>query len=633
LLVDQWELNMPLENLTNDAFANKMADYYHTHIGAAEFKSIRAEAKIGNVESPLWLKQPFMQRGIQRGKDNPSGKINFITAPVIDTARITKFMGSPKGLLFIANQAGLQMSNPKGEFLVPGPINAGRIYNPLATIAQIPAGALGIHVDRHALGPLNPEAINYEKRIKAKTLLGQNRLVGIANQLNVGHFKSLVKDPGDLEAKEKPLILKIADKIKNSNWYLNRGRSINAMSGLGGPNSFFGIGFTTHRTSTTVGLNGSHTTYYNPPSGTSLPVGDPGPDSYSKSKPDGVYNEYAKSKPYLFDPSANDYKPSKNSTEVGNPGPDSYIKKNPEGQIKKEADSKPYLFDPSANDYKPSKNSTEVGNPGPDSYSKIHPKGQLKETDYQSISPPAGSDRNPLAKYKSLEYGEIVKAGKASGPGFKSFRKGEKYSSDASGYARLGLIDYGQAEAGKESDLYGVGTSANSDYITLMISGTGGSVKFRTYGLGSISDNTSFSWSEVKYAGRTMAQQKFDSVSRDASHDLMIVSFTSAELKSNYNKLNTLYKLASPSIDASGLPTAPLCKLTLGALYTNQNVVIDKITFSVDDATSWDIDNGTGAETAGAELPMVIKLSLGYKLLTNRNGGFFSSTTNYWKSF
>ena len=135
--MDQWELDMGfLENLTNDAFANKMAehyqaqifpaapqmphatdglspdkkaDYFHTHIGAASFKSIRAEAENKNIRTPLWMAQPFMQRGIQKGQDNPSNKINFLTAPVIDTGRIAKFMGSPKGLLFIAKQAGLQL--------------------------------------------------------------------------------------------------------------------------------------------------------------------------------------------------------------------------------------------------------------------------------------------------------------------------------------------------------------------------------------------------------------------------------------------------------------------------------------------------------------------------------------------
>jgi hypothetical protein len=95
--VDQWELDMGfLENLTNDAFANKMADHYHTHIGAAEFKSIRAEAE--NVQTPMWLPQPFIQRGIQGeslidfGDTKFLNKINFITAPLHDAERIGKFM-------------------------------------------------------------------------------------------------------------------------------------------------------------------------------------------------------------------------------------------------------------------------------------------------------------------------------------------------------------------------------------------------------------------------------------------------------------------------------------------------------------------------------------------------------------
>lgn len=568
LLGDQWEHNMGfLENLTNDAFANKMADHYHTHIGAAEFKHIRAEAEIGNVQTPLWLSQPFMQRGIQRGKDNPSGKINFITAPVIDTARITKFMGSPKGLLFIAKQVGLQLSNPKGEFLIPGPINAGRIYNPAATIAQIPAGALGIHIDRHNLGPLNIEATNYEKRIKAKTLLKSNRLLDIASQLKVGYFRELTLAPSESETanSDKTLIQKVADKIKNTNWYLNHSKGINAMSGLGGPNSFFGIGKTIHRT----------------------------------SKPGRIDSEI-----YIR------YAPPPETVEVGNPGPNSYESLKPADGYNSESD-KSDKFDPF------------IKNP-----------------------PKAGSTENPLAKYQTLEYGGIVKAGKETSTAtpIKSFRtdggEGTRYETNTSAYARLGLIDYGKVEGGTDdsTDKYGEDNAGTNDFVTLKLIGTidgkaDESLRFRSYGLGSITDNTSFSWTEVKSAGRTMAQQKFDSVARDISHDLTIVAFTATELKQNYIRLNKLYQMASPTLSTDGLATAPFCKLTLGDLYDEVNVIIDKITFTVDDSTPWDIYNGdlTG-QTAKAELPMIIKLNLGYKLLTNADGNFFSNSSRFWKT-
>ena len=558
--MDQWELDMGfLENLTNDAFANKMADHYHTHIGAAEFKSIRAEAENKNIRTPLWMAQPFMQRGIQKGQDNPSNKINFLTAPVIDTGRIAKFMGSPKGLLFIAKQAGLQLSNPKGEFLAPGPINAGRIYNPLATAAQIPAGALGIHIDRHGLGPLNLEAINYEKRIKAKALLGQNRLVSIASQLNVGHFKELVIAPSETEevSSDKTFIQKVADKIKNTNWYINRSKKINAMSGLGGPNSVFGIGFTNLRTSKPPRIDGEVIVMYQPPTGTNLPIGETGDDSY-----EGKYKE--------------------GGNYVGSIGPG----------IEKLGD------------------------------------------DFNPINIPAKSGDDAIIKYGALDYGGITRKGKTndSSNAIRSFRDGTEYEATDNSYSRIGLIDYGKSTGG-EADQYGEVAGKGSDYVTLKLTRGSEEIKFRSYGLGSITDNTSFSWSEVKYAGRTMAQQRFDSVARDVSHDLMIVSFTAVEAKQNYIRLNSLYQMASPSITTSGLAKAAFCQLTLGDLYKNQNVIIDKITFTVDEDVPWDINLGTaGTETAKAELPMVIKLNLGYKLLTNADGGFFTKGTRYWKT-
>ena len=91
--------------------------------------------------------------------------------------------------------------------------------------------------------------------------------------------------------------------------------------------------------------------------------------------------------------------------------------------------------------------------------------------------------------------------------------------------------------------------------------------------------------------------------------------------------------MASPLL-SGGLATAPFCKFTLGDLYDGVNVIIDKITFTVDDSTPWDIGFGTkDVETKEKELPMIIKLNLGYKLLTNADGNFFSSTSNYWTAF
>jgi hypothetical protein len=574
-----------LENLTNDAFANKMADHYHTHIGAAEFKSIRAEAKSGaNPQSPLWGAQPYIQRGMRGG-------LNKLTAPVFDAIRVASFMASPKGLLFIAKQSGLQRSNPLGEFK-GSPIHSNRRYNPAATLDQVLKGSLGTHVDRHDKGSQNSEDLHYGNRIKKLNIDSptSNRLVDIAEDLGLGYFRNPLKGkhktPGSKE--------------------------ITAMSGPGGPNSFFGIGTTTHRAFVHY-HSGSTNIYYKPPSG-NTEVGNPGDDSYSKKHPEGHYKELGESKDYLFDPTGKKLGDKKGRSD----------------------------FD--GNTYKPPKNSTEVGNPGDDSYSKKHPEGHYKALSdnvdtFLPTKTPAKSTDNQLAKYQTLEYGGIVRAGKdTSNNSIKSFSteggQGTRYVTGKSAYSRLGLIDYGKVEGGTDAstDKYDE-TGGKGDFVTLKLEGGNKTVKFRSYGLGSITDNTSFSWTEVKSAGRTMAQQKFDSVARDISHDLMIVAFTAAELKQNYTRLNKLYQMASPSL-SGGLATAPFCKFTLGDLYDGVNVIIDKITFTVDDSTPWDIGFGTkDVETKEKELPMIIKLNLGYKLLTNADGNFFSSTSNYWTAF
>ena len=570
-----------LENLTNDAFANKMADHYHTHIGAAPFKGIRSEVSPGADK----FSQPYIQRGIQDGVGIPSSNIDFFTAPEIDTSRVSRFMGSQKGLLFIAKQVGLQLSNPKGEFATT-PLHGNRIYNPLATIAQIVANPLGIHTDRHALGPLNPKATNYEERIKAKTLIKSNRLVDIATDLKVGYFRDLVTTPkgGRTNTAGMTLIQAIPIILKESNFYLGGSKNISAMSGLSGPNSVFGIGRTTQRTSTTTGLRGLYQIHYKYGS------------SYKDMKSEGgqyvgAIGPLGNDKDYFFD-----------------------LPKRPSGEAVEE------------NKYKPPKDTTESGNPGDDSYTKLNPEGLYATVDgddkFNPITIPSENEPNALLKYKTLDYGGITRQAKDKSSGiFKSFSKGTKYSPEELGQAAHGIIDYGNSKG--VSDTYGLENDESDDYIPFIIGKGDEELKLRSYGLGSITDNTSFSWSEVKYAGRTMAMHKFDSVSRDVSHDLTIVAFTKAELLTNIEKVNKLYQMASPSINGSGYPSGAFLKFTLGDLYREQNVIMDKITFTVDDSTSWDLD-------LGHQLPMLIKLSLSYKLLTNSDGDFFTANSNYF---
>lgn len=72
------------------------------------------------------------------------GFIQATNVAAEDVVRITKFMATGKGLLWIAKQQGLQMTNPMPQT---------RIYNPATTLLQTGVGFLGVHLPRHGTVP------------------------------------------------------------------------------------------------------------------------------------------------------------------------------------------------------------------------------------------------------------------------------------------------------------------------------------------------------------------------------------------------------------------------------------------------------------------------------------------------
>tara|TARA_B110000858_G_C17809511_1_gene480232 strand:- start:10190 stop:11308 length:1119 start_codon:yes stop_codon:yes gene_type:complete len=281
---------------------------------------------------------------------------------------------------------------------------------------------------------------------------------------------------------------------------------------------------------------------------------------------------------------------------------------------------------------------------GDDTYTKKNPEGSYKaiaehpsalEGIYDVVinGPDAsGESITPrgIFAYKSFEYGDIIRASKENT--LKDFT-GKKDYTEVNANKINGLVNYG-SQQGDSDKLVTEEDPELEDYVKFSISGMVNNqetiLKFRAYGLGSISDDTAFNWNEVNYSGRTMSQYAFDKVSRTLTHDLLIPAFTAKELKANYNKLDKLYKMASPSIDGSGLPTAPLNKFTLGDLYDEVNVIIEKITFTLEEDYSWDIGIGDDDETSGAQLPMVIKLNLSYKFATNVDGNLFTNSSRFF---
>jgi hypothetical protein len=207
--------------------ASRNLEKMYKKIGKLKFVSLRKEAERNNPRAPLFMKAPLVQRGLSKGADNPSNfmeKIHDLTAPVIDLVRVGKYLASPDGLLFMAKQVGLQLTNVKGQFTTD--IHANRIFNPLSFAAQVPANVLGIHIDRHNLGPLNESegalATNYEGMMlhsepDIDKTYQNNRLVGLMGDFGLGIGSDY--DPSKIVL----------------------GGKIDSLSGNNGPHALYGI--------------------------------------------------------------------------------------------------------------------------------------------------------------------------------------------------------------------------------------------------------------------------------------------------------------------------------------------------------------------------------------------------------
>jgi hypothetical protein len=142
-----------------------------------------------------WAKQPLILRGIQReGSSDPQrwgvsvapglgggfdiprgGLLTSTTRALIDTARITKFLISPKGIGFLAKQFGYQLMNPnlENEAGVALGLFKTQTYNPLSTPTAALLQHVGIRPFRHGMpGILRPlgGGGEYETKKKAQDI-------------------------------------------------------------------------------------------------------------------------------------------------------------------------------------------------------------------------------------------------------------------------------------------------------------------------------------------------------------------------------------------------------------------------------------------------------------------------------
>jgi len=175
-------------------------------------------------------------------KDNPTGKQKILGRPSVtaiarDTERVTKFLISPKGLLFNIKQFAQQLMNPNTEG-VSGRASIGltKIYDPISPITNTIGAPLGLRTDRHWPPLVRSPLSTYEgiQNIPGKS----NRLINLTDELILGKTSPVGKALTAVQNVQK----KIQDKLGGY-----RGQPIQTLTGLTGPQSLGGIGVTTIR--------------------------------------------------------------------------------------------------------------------------------------------------------------------------------------------------------------------------------------------------------------------------------------------------------------------------------------------------------------------------------------------------
>jgi hypothetical protein len=154
-------------------------------------------------------------RNLQFGKDRPGGgdsKHPFVTKdlPAVDSAptdtfpdfilrdpknqlenrkddltRISKFLLSREGGLFIAKQELLSLQNP----LTPGRPNRSNpvagLYNPLMTLAQVAGAGTGLHIEKQGLSPIIDNKDKYNSEYRKLSLDNNNNRLSLLYNLKI----------------------------------------------------------------------------------------------------------------------------------------------------------------------------------------------------------------------------------------------------------------------------------------------------------------------------------------------------------------------------------------------------------------------------------------------------------------
>jgi hypothetical protein len=592
--------------------------------------------------------QPYIQTDINIGnqtvKAGDDGRIRggaegAKNASTTDLLRIKSFIDSkPKGKLFITNQIGLQLSNPRLETrklkvgtttslfniganifnkvndVLPGPT---RIYNlGINTLAQVPVNAYGIHFNRHGLLPAQDDSTKYLSVVTNNNENGNNRLQSLQNKFQLG-----VKYPNG-EFNTSPILNRTQQLLRRLNPLARSiggligggvGRAITNISRLstlffnnndltidnylGGPGSTYGIGKTLIQRYD-ITERGEKIDRAFEKSNTVAKSSKINYATVLSQKGPSLLNE----KYYLSDVISN------KNFEI--------INKNVENQNVIDGLN---TLSPTLKNYKAIYDAVkEIQNPKPktipfstvpEEYYKETGFGPFKNKEFESIpDEKTGLNRNPSTPFRYY--------GKA------------RPSDDGSRLEYNTENTFGR----KDADIMTVVFRAIDPFTDIPpTEDLSRRHAFSAYMKG-FKDDFNATWNEINYAGRAESFYVYNKFKRNVNFNLQIPCFNRTELFEKHRNLGQLASTTAGAYNSQGLLGGVLLQINLGNYLVGEFGILNSLSYSIPDDASWDV-------TPEGRLSMYLDASFNFTIIHKElpqykeNQGFFGYLPNLENKF
>jgi hypothetical protein len=142
-------------------------------------------------------------------------------------------------------------------------------------------------------------------------------------------------------------------------------------------------------------------------------------------------------------------------------------------------------------------------------------------------------------------------------------------------------------------------------------------IHFRAF-LGTITDNFNSEWNSTKYIGRGEKFYNYDGFSRDISFTFQVAAQSRAEMRPIYQKLNYLASSMAPEYGQGNFMRGNLIRLTIGDYVWTVPGFITSLTYTIPDNAPWEIafDSPEDGANAGLlETPMYLDVNVNFTVI------------------